>query len=124
LIVKALQSPDDPRTLASWARTAGISVGALRAWCRAAGIAPRQSRDFARVLRALVIATEEGWRVEEALDVIDPRTLGSLLTRAGLPASSSPNISAYLQNQHFVRSPQLLKLVAEHIEREISFPAA
>jgi FixJ family two-component response regulator len=61
VIIRAVQCTRDPRTLEAWARTAGVSVGAIRARCHIAGIAPKRSLNFART-PARSHASIELWR--------------------------------------------------------------
>jgi hypothetical protein len=116
LVRKALESPHDPRTMKQWAHAVGVSVGTLRVWCRNAGVSPIKSRDFTRLLRAVSIASEEGWRIQDALDVVDPRTLRALMVRAGLEAQDGGVIGRdqYLARQRFVQSHHLIELVCDH----------
>ena len=94
----------DPRTLADWARAAGVSRTVLIDLCARLEINPRHARDLARVLR-LVRRASERWDPESALDVADRRTLRNLLIRAGLadpPRGSRPAPQQFLSMQRFV----------------------
>jgi hypothetical protein len=83
-VVAALDSPQDPRTVALWARLAGASESTLRACCQRARSRAKASLDLARVLRALRKASVQPMEPLDALDVSDPRTLDCLLRKAGL----------------------------------------
>jgi ActR/RegA family two-component response regulator len=103
-VLRAADADSDPRTLADWARAAGVSRTVLIDVCVRLEINPRHARDLARVLR-LVRRASEPWDPESALDVADRRTLRKLLVRAGLadfPQGVRPSPQQYLASQRFV----------------------
>ncbi|MDQ3068841.1 MAG: response regulator [Acidobacteriota bacterium] len=103
-VLRATDVVSDPRTLADWARAAGVSRSALIESCARLDIPPRDGRDLARVLR-LVRRVSESWDPEAALDVADRRTFRNLLVRAGLadpPHGSRPAPQQFLAMQRFV----------------------
>lgn len=103
-VILASRAESDPRTLADWARAAGVSRTVLIDLCARLGVNPRHARDLARVLR-LVLRSSEPWDPESALDVADRRTLRNLLVRAGLavpPRGSRPAPQQFLAAQRFV----------------------
>jgi hypothetical protein len=114
-VVRIIRSNSDPKTLAGWGRTIGVSRGALRAWCQAAHIQPRRALDFARVLRAVVISQGQAFDLTNLLDVVDDRTVVRLLKRGGvleLEHSNSPPLPAeFISNQLFVRDDLALSAV-------------
>lgn len=103
-VFRACESEGDLRTLAEWARFAGVSYSSLRESCRLLGIRPRDARDLARVLRALVRSTHGAEDVAALLDARDERTLASLLSRASLHRSSkrTASVADFLESQEFV----------------------
>jgi ActR/RegA family two-component response regulator len=102
-VLRATEAAADPRTLADWARAAGVSRTVLIDLCARLEINPRHARDLARVLR-LVRRASEPWDPESALDVADRRTLRNLLIRAGLadPPRGRPAPQQFLSTQRFV----------------------
>lgn len=103
-VLRATDAASDPRTLADWARAAGVSRSALIEVCARLDINPRDARDLARVLR-LVRRVSEPWDPEAALNVADRRTLRNLLVRAGLadsPRGIRPAPQQFLAAQRFV----------------------
>ena len=103
-VLRGSDAAADPRTLADWARAAGVSRSALIESCARLDIHPRDARDLARVLR-LVRRVTEAWDPEASLDVADRRTLRNLLVRAGLadpPHGSRPAPQQFLAMQRFV----------------------
>jgi ActR/RegA family two-component response regulator len=103
-VLSATHAADDPRTLAAWARAAGVSRSALIEVCARLDINPRDARDLARVLR-LVRRADVPWDPEASLDVADRRTLRKLLVRAGLarlPQDARPEPRQFLARQRFV----------------------
>ena len=103
-VLRATDAAADLRTLADWARAAGVSRSALIESCARLDIHPRDARDLARVLR-LVRRASETWDPQASLDVADRRTLRNLLVRAGLadaPQGSRPAPQQFLSMQRFV----------------------
>lgn len=83
-----IEAPADTRTLRCWARLIGASETTLKSWCRRARCSPKDSLDFARVLRALAAAERGGSdQPIDFLDVADERTLHRLLVSSGLIAA-------------------------------------
>lgn len=103
-VASATGAEADPRTLAAWARAAGVSRSALIEMCARLDVNPRDARDLARVLR-LVRRMDIPWDPEAALDVADGRTLRRLFVRAGLadlPQGVRPTPRQLLAVQRFV----------------------
>lgn len=84
-VSKLLASPADARNLTEWARIAGTSPSSLRTWCRAARVRPKNALDCSRLLRICVRFDGDHWEPLEALNIVDTRTLHSLLRRSGCP---------------------------------------
>lgn len=78
-VVKVVDAPNDPKTLAGWSQIANASIGTLKNWCRTAGLPGKRSLDFARMLRAVVRASTDGYRPQDSLNAVDKRTLKRLL---------------------------------------------
>jgi DNA-binding response OmpR family regulator len=102
----------DPKTIAEWARSAGVARGTLCIWCAAAGVKPKLGFDFARLLRCVVRHGGESWAFRDILDVVDPRTLDRLLARAGMPAMV-PSVETFLRTQTLIHSDVLIGAVEE-----------
>jgi DNA-binding response OmpR family regulator len=103
-VLHALRCEHDIRTLDAWSRSLAVSRSVLCEACRLVRVPPHEARDFARVLRAVCRCTDE-WQPETVLDVADTRTLGKLLTRAGLdcwPGPKPPAIGEFLQRQQWI----------------------
>jgi DNA-binding response OmpR family regulator len=105
LVFSALTATDDLRTLQQWGKLQGISRATVENRCAAAGVDAKASLDLARVLRAVVHASQMNCSVEALLDC-DPRTLRRLFSAGGLPAPSSasvvPTTSQFLDSQRFI----------------------
>jgi len=94
LIVRGSLAPNDPKTLAAWARVLGRSRGSLRGCCEAAKVRPRAALDLARVLRLVRLRPERpGWSLSDFLDVSDDRSVRRLLRRGGLDATSASSLT-------------------------------
>ncbi len=74
----------DIKTVDTWASSLNMAPATLRRHCRAAGIRPRDSLLMGRMLRSLLRGDRTNWRPEDILDVIDDRTLHSVLRRTSL----------------------------------------
>ncbi len=113
-VVRAIDSPVDPKTIAVWGREIAAAPGTIKNWCRTAGVPPRASLAFARVLRAILWRQRTGRRPEDLLDVVDRRTLESLL-RLGTPelrAAVLPNtVAQYFLRQRWISDQAALNEV-------------
>jgi hypothetical protein len=92
------------RTLADWAKLAGVSYTSLREICYLLHIRPHDARDFARVLRAVLRSSSDGWDPARFLDIADRRTMSALLEKSGLrnPEASRSLLDQFLENQSFI----------------------
>jgi hypothetical protein len=105
--------PDDPRTIARWAKGIGVSVSWLRAWCYAAGASPKASLDLTRVLRLVSQGdVPDPAHILNALDIVDVRTLGRLMARGGVARLFTParrvSVDEVLQVQTYVAKADLV----------------
>jgi ActR/RegA family two-component response regulator len=104
-VVRAIESPTDPKTLVDWGRAVGASAGALRNWCRTAGLSPKRSLAFARLLRAVSRAEAHGGRAEDLLNIVDRRTLTKMLSLAS-PEAEEPalprRVDEFLASQRLI----------------------
>jgi CheY-like chemotaxis protein len=104
-VLKACESEGDLKTVTDWAACAGVSTSSLCESCHLLGIQPRDARDFARILRALIKAAVHHCEAEVLLDVSDRRTLTTLLKRGGIvirTPSGALSVGEFLRTQHFV----------------------
>lgn len=101
-VLKAIDAPDDPKTLDDWARAVNVSRSVLSQCCRLVHVPAHDARDFARTLRALC-RSGDVWRPEAVMDVADIRTLRKLLGRAGLTdVSHVPALEEFFQSQTWI----------------------
>ena len=103
-VADACASEEDFKTLGSWARFIGVSCSSLCESCRMLGIRPRDARDFARMLRALIQAAAHRCSPLVLLDVSDRRTLRNLLERTGLRNATTVPVSVdeFLEAQRLI----------------------
>jgi CheY-like chemotaxis protein len=101
-VAKGVDAPDDPKSIALWARAIGKSDSALREICELSGISAKNSCDLVRVLRAARLSSLTGRPPSEWLDVADGRTLKHLLASAGVPALEVVSLEDVLQHQTLV----------------------
>ena len=115
VLADACSAPNDFRSVDELCRVTslGVAPGTFRRWCDAESIHPREAVDFARLLRAVVLAERHGAEVSEWLDV-DPRTFCALLNRGGVTElfdRAVPGRWEFMNRQRFVRNPHVLNLV-------------
>lgn len=87
-VLAVVDHSDDVKTIPAWGRLAGVSPSVIRSICLLAGTAPKQSLDFARIMRLITHRQLE--RIAESLSVDDPRTLRRLLVAGGIRRSTPP----------------------------------
>ena len=101
-------SGSDLRTLAAWGRHAGVSLAVLKSTCGLADVSPRRSLLLGRLTRALVHQQRYGLRLEDLLDVHDPRTITSWCTLAGTPRLDV-GLDTFLLTQQLVPDGTLIR---------------
>ena len=115
-VIKACLAEDDLKTLADWAKAAGVSYTSLRESCYLLNIRPHDARDFARVLRAVLRSSSKGWDPARFLDIADRRTMSALLGKSGLgdPDGSQSLLDQFFDAQAFIdhTNPGVLRLAA------------
>jgi hypothetical protein len=117
-ILAVCKSEKDPRTLAIWAREVAVSYTTLCESCRLVDVQPRNARDFARILRIVIMPSFNPRQLVTFLDVSDRRTLDSILEKAGfgqqIPPPQHLSVSSFLDFQQFI-APQNtgLKIIRE-----------
>jgi hypothetical protein len=102
LVVQACRSDGDLKTLADWAAFVGVSYSSLCEACRLVDVRPRDARDLARVLRAIVGSMRDRLDPGLLLDVRDRRTLRTLLKKAGIDVKAGVSVEGFLNSQQFV----------------------
>lgn len=109
-IAQAARAEEDPRTLHLCCRAAAVSVRTLQYACSAAHVSPIACRDFARLLR-LVLLTLDGhhpWNPGANLDA-DPRTVRRLLRLSDPDGIERPTaVEHFIERQSFVQTPAVL----------------
>jgi len=121
-VIKILESPTDPKTVATWAKIVVASPGALRNWCRTAEISPRRSLVFGRFLRAVALShTDKCGQPEHLLDAADLRTIDGLLRFAGLKHGKAfpRTVRDFLKVQILVRDGEKLSAINRALEEKI-----
>lgn len=120
VVVRGVDCPRDPRTLAEWGREVGASTGAIRNWCRTAGLSARRSLLFTRLLRAVIRHSKSRTRPEDLLNVADRRTLAKVLLDAGgSPFTLPDSVGDFLDRQRFIVRRDAIDVIASALsERE------
>lgn len=117
IVLKTIDLPQDPKTVALWAHLTAASAGAIRAWCRAAHLPVKGSLNFARMLR-VVMRFDECGRVSELLNVVDSRTLIAFL-RLGCetapPCQLPLPLDEFFERQRWIVDP----VVIGHVRRAL-----
>ena len=117
-VMRAVESPEDFKTLSAWARRAGVSYTTLREGSYLLGIQPEDARDFARALR-VVVGLSRGSNLVALLDTSDRRSLRAFCLRAGLsPATpQAMTVRAFLRGQTLIaRENEGLKAVEQALK--------
>ena len=105
LMLQAMKSDTDPKTVTRWAQVAGVSYSTLSETCRLIRVHPHDARDMARMLRAIVSSKTHDCQFDVLLDVSDRRTLNKLIDRSGLsgnPDGREVTIEAFFKSQRFI----------------------
>ena len=122
-IIRVVTSKEDPSTVKGWGRLVGASRGALATWCRAAKTTPRRSLDLARLLRALLMTGGSSIDLQDVMDIVDPRTVTRMLTRAGFPEAGggAVHLSAreFVMQQKLVKNEKALSALTALLEQEL-----
>ncbi|MBY0494104.1 MAG: response regulator [Cyanobacteria bacterium] len=119
VVIAAISSPRDLRTLQDWARHAAVSSGAIRNWCRTARISARRSLLFARVLRAVLRQGERNGKPEDLLNIVDRRTLAKLLRSCGGTADHLPtSMTDFLEHQRLIDDGAAIDQIRAALEHQ------
>jgi FixJ family two-component response regulator len=103
VVVRAVESPKDPRTLREWGRSVGAAEGTIRNWCRTVRLPARRSLWLARILRAVIRQQQVKAPPEDLLDIVDRRTLEKVLVASGgTPDTLPPTVDDLLRSQRFI----------------------
>jgi hypothetical protein len=117
VVVAAVASPTDPKTMTLWGRQAGCAAGSIKSYCYLAGFKSLQSLQFARLLRAVDRQIRFGSHPRESLDIADRRTFVSLIEHGGGRAPAldvlPPTIDLFLDRQRLISRPDALGKVRE-----------
>jgi DNA-binding response OmpR family regulator len=104
-VLKAVDSSDDPKTLATWARCAGVSYTSLREACYLVRIPPHDARDLVRALRVVLRLSRGSGRLTTLLHVSDRRGVTAFCQRTGLPMDT---LSRSIPPDTFLRTQTLV----------------
>jgi len=119
IVVPVIGAAGDPRTLDEWGRLCGLSSSGIKARCRAAGIRPKLVLDFCRLLRVVTSdhAGSSERRLLGQLNIVDERTLRSLLRRAGISTANLTSVTPreFLWSQRLVTDVDYLSALAVQV---------
>lgn len=116
-VLGACRAERDPRTIGIWARQVAVSYTALCESCRLLDVQPRHARDFARVLRILLMPSLDSYQLATFLDISDRRTLDAILHKAGFGQTTFPqhiSVASFLKQQQFI-APENIGLRIIHM---------
>jgi hypothetical protein len=125
-VVKVVTSPEDTRTIEHWGRLVGASRATLATWCRSARVSPRRSLQLARLLRALSVTHGNLNELQDAMDIVEPRTMKRLLGRAGVldgSASTQAGTRDFLRHQSLVPQQKALAVLESVLDDHRVFSA-
>jgi hypothetical protein len=105
-------SEADVATIEEWRVQAHVCRSMIKTYCGNVKMCASDSLDVARLLRAVIEHAGQPWDLYNVLNIVDPRTMKHLLSRAGLtdvdPEGLAPTLSVFLKTQKLVQSPTLL----------------
>jgi DNA-binding response OmpR family regulator len=116
-IVDGVSLAEDPRTFADWAKLPGVTEDSLHRLCRLLALDGRAALRFTRLLRAVTLVEQHGFRLTEALAVAEPRTVVRLLASAGFGNRAPSTVAEFLSRQQLLRHEALLKAVCSALSR-------
>ena len=109
----------DARSVEELCRCCGVGVapGTLRDWCRREGVTAGDILDWARLVRATVLACREGCSFREFIDA-DSRTVRAMLDRGGLTDWASRDVTpeGLCQQQRFVDNGVVVKEILQGLQ--------
>jgi DNA-binding response OmpR family regulator len=119
LVIRAAYVSGDLRTILTWCRSVGLARSTLKNWCRAAGVTPKDSLDLVRLLHVVMHHSGEPWDLRGWLDIVDERTVQSLMRRAGFRQTqyAVPDLESFLAEQRLIISPGLVDALRERLSR-------
>ena len=123
-VLRAIDSETDPRTVADWARRAGVSRGAIRNWCRAARLSTKRSLALARMLRVLILDPCAERQLQDLLDITDSRSLKKFLKLGAdiaAPYDRTTGIAQLLAQQRWITDPLALHELRAALQRRDSW---
>jgi DNA-binding NarL/FixJ family response regulator len=122
-IVRAIEAPQDPRTLREFSRAVFVSVGCFRNWCRTTRVKPRASLSFARGLRAVYrFEHDRATRPENLINIVDQRTLEKFVKKCGGQGDRLPDtVADFLERQQFITNPEAIGAVRTALREQQGF---
>jgi CheY-like chemotaxis protein len=103
LVIRVCGVKSDPATISIWASEVGASETKIYTTCDLVDVSARDSRDFARILRALRKNSGHVAMLEAHMVVAEPRTWRALVDRAGLSDKSAViSFDDFLRGQRFI----------------------
>ena len=118
VVVRAIGSSSDLRTLAEWGREVGVSTGALRNWCRTASVSARRSVLFMRVLRAVYRQRDTTLGAEDLLDIVDRRTIAKVISLSGGQGLRLPStVVEFLEHQRLIDDIRAVAAIRTELTR-------
>ena len=114
-------APEDISTIGDWADIVNMGRSTLCGRCRAVHASVKDSLAFGRLARAVTLDDPLHWRPENVLDVVDPRTMRSLLGKGGLTSfcgRERPTLRVLYDSHRFRLPAAGLTLLAAMLNRE------
>ena len=112
IVVPVVDSGDDVPTLVQWSDLIAHSVTTIKRYCRACGVRAADSLNFARALRVVRAGHRAPAEWYNALNILDPATMKSFRTRAGVERHSGHfSVLTFLVDQTFVQNETLLNAI-------------
>jgi len=81
-----VDAADDPGSIDGWTTLVRVGKSSIKNYCKSAGAPAGDSLGFGRLVQAVHLGSPRNWRPEDVMQVMDERTLTSLLRRGGILA--------------------------------------
>lgn len=119
LMIRALDSGKDVRTIDEWSRLAHVSRSTLECRCHTLGVTAKASLDLVRIILALREGQRRGDSPGLFIDA-DPRTVRRLFHSAGLDPDEAVSSPHWLDHQHYIVSAVAIRALKRALARQAS----
>jgi hypothetical protein len=118
LIVDGVLLNKDPESVLLWSSGIRVTPSTVQNRCDAVHVTRKDSLNLVRLLRVVIHHPGEPWDLRDRLNIMDDRTVRTLLARAGSPDSSCvPALESFLSAQHLILRCELIDPLLTRLRR-------